>query len=83
MDGGDPKNGESPEEVKQRQKYLHKTMTEQEEAYHSAYPNVRYPYLSSIFVGIFSRGGRGALAWFAVGIIVIAIVWAIYAMWVH
>lgn len=83
MDGRNEANGETPEEAKERQTYLHHTLTDQEEAYHAAYPNVRYPYLSSIFVGLFSRNGRGALAWFAVGIIVVAVVWAVYAMWVH
>lgn len=68
-------------EDEERQKALHKDMTDVEEAYHSAYPNVRAPILSSVFAALMGRNGRGMLGWGVVGIIVAMLFWAAYAIW--
>lgn len=66
---------------KERQKALHKEMTDVEEAYHSAYPNVRAPIMSAVIAALLGRDGRGMLAWGVVGIIVAVIFWIAYAVW--
>jgi hypothetical protein len=68
-------------EDKERQKSLHKDMTDAEEAYHSAYPNVRAPIMGAVITALLGRNGRGMLVWGIVGVIIAVIFWIGYSIW--
>lgn len=60
-----------------RQKRLHSDMTDTEEAYHQAYPDVRAPITSAVVGGVFSRYGRYLLLGGLFGALVAIAFWVI------
>jgi len=57
---------------------LHHEYTAIEEEYHNAYPDVKMPWLTSAFFGIFGRYGKGFVLWGLVGIAFAVILWFAY-----
>ena len=61
--------------AKERQRALHRDMTEEEEAYHAAYPNVRAPILGAMMAALLGRNGRGMVLWGLVGVMLAVFLW--------
>lgn len=65
------------------QEKLHHAFSDQEEAYHSAYPDVRYPYLTGIMAALFGRDrGKFIIAGIVV-LLLVGVVWAGFTYYWH
>ncbi|MBX6395106.1 MAG: hypothetical protein IRY98_05195 [Alicyclobacillaceae bacterium] len=71
--------GREDEGKEQYQKRLERMYTDQEEAYHAAYPDHPMPWTTGFLTGLFSRYGRGFALWAVVGALVAVSIWLVIA----
>lgn len=64
-----------------RQQKLRSDMTETEESYHQAYPDVRAPITSAILTGLFGRNGRYLLTGGVIGVLAAVVFWLVMWRW--
>ncbi|MDI3327487.1 MAG: hypothetical protein QJR06_02945 [Alicyclobacillaceae bacterium] len=62
------------------QERLKRLYTEQEEAYHAAYPDRPMPWTLGFLTGLFGRYGKGFALWAAVGVLVAVAFWVAAAL---
>ncbi|MDI3256127.1 MAG: hypothetical protein QJR01_00110 [Kyrpidia sp.] len=61
------------------QERLKRMYTEQEEAYHAAYPDRPMPWTTGFLTGLFGRYGRGFGIWALMGALVAVALWVVIA----
>jgi hypothetical protein len=70
-------------EDKKLQEKLHHSFSDQEEDYHAAYPDVRYPYLTGIMAAFFGRD-RGKFIFGGIAVLlIVGAIWAGYTYHWH